>query len=1234
VQPEADVLDAYSWDDPEAYIPGDRRRALLTGSSLPDRVTGAALFADLSGFTPLTEAMHAEYGPTRGAEQLTATLATVFDAVMGELHRHSGSVVYFSGDAITCWLDRDDGTLAAACGLAMQRAMRAVDRVTLPSGSVFDIGLKIAVAVGEARRWVVGDPDIQLIDVLAGRLVDDLAAAEGAARPGDVVLDSSALAALNDRVEIRELRTANGRTCGVLDRLRQPVLLPEPPSGAFRLPDDLVRPWLLPPVWERLRTGRGEFLAELRPGIPFFVRFGGIDFDDDPDARHLLDDFIVRSQRVIDSYGGAALQLTLGDKGAYLYAVFGSPIAHEDDAARACAAALEVLALDRETAVTGIQIGIAQGRLRSGTYGHQRRRTFCCLGDAVNLAARLMTSAAAGQIVVAEPVQRAAGGRFEWKRLPELKVKGKKAPVVAFELGGQRTGLTPRHHLDALIGRFEELARINGLLDRATAGQGQLIGLRADAGMGKSRLVAEAARGFAPRGFTCFEGEAQPFGTLASYFLWRPIWSGLLGFPEDDVARQPTALAEALAELTPDHVGRLPLLGPVLGVDLPDTDLTQWLDPKLRKASVESLLVDLLRALVRARGPLVLVLEDCHWMDPLSADLLEVLARSIADLPVVLLLAYRTPDRPDAGWLDRLATLPYWTELRLDDLDEQSARQLIAVQADRVFRLGPDVPDRLTRLVLDRGGGNPFHILETLSYIRAQGVDPRDDDALRTLQVPVRLHALVLSRIDLLAERVRRTAKVASVIGRAFDLRTLTGAYSSLGSSDDVLADLTDLQSRDLVLREDAATLSYLFRHVVVRDVAYDSLPFAMRAVLHERVAAWLEHDPVLASAGRYRLDLLAHHYWHSDNAEKKRDYLTSAGEAAALDYANSVALDYFGRAAALGDEAQRADVLMKLGRVQELVGEWSAAHETFTAALRLSQRLTDRSGVGDVQAALAENALKQGHFDEAARWLAAAEREYLLIDDDAGLGKVLHLSGRLATQQGDLEAARERYRMSLQIRRRLDDAVGEAAVLSNLAIAAELEADYDSARGLNEQALALRRDLGDRWALGVSHTNLGMIFLLQEQPREAREHFRETLRLSLEVGDPWMSAVAHHNLANAGRDLGDLPGAADEYAQALAAYRTFDDRWYLAYLLEDMALATSAAGQPLTTLRLAATADAMRDRLGAPRPASQELLLAGVLAKAKAECGAETSARAGELSDQELDGIVSGLLAHTDRDV
>src|SRR3954466_7499694 len=121
-------------DVPDAYLPRDRRQALLHGRELPDRVRGAALFADISGFTPLTESLAAELGPQRGAEALTATLGLVFDAVLSELHRHGGDVIYFSGDAVTCWLDGDDGLLATACGLAMQRAMASVSRVTLPSG--------------------------------------------------------------------------------------------------------------------------------------------------------------------------------------------------------------------------------------------------------------------------------------------------------------------------------------------------------------------------------------------------------------------------------------------------------------------------------------------------------------------------------------------------------------------------------------------------------------------------------------------------------------------------------------------------------------------------------------------------------------------------------------------------------------------------------------------------------------------------------------------------------------------------------------------------------------------------------------------------------------------------------------------------------------------------------------------------------------------------------------------
>ena len=235
-------------DNPEAYLPRDRRRALAEGRELPDRVHGAALFADISGFTPLTEALADELGPQRGAEELTANLNRVFHAVIDELDRFGGDVIYFSGDAITCWVDGDDGARAAACGLAMRDAMERVGEVRTPGGTVVRLGMKIAIAVGAARRFVVGDPDIQLIDVLAGRLVDDLAAAEHHAEQGEVVLDQSAIEFLSTRAELSERRRdeESGRIVGVLAGLTEPVADSPSPEPSRPLPEELVRPWLLP----------------------------------------------------------------------------------------------------------------------------------------------------------------------------------------------------------------------------------------------------------------------------------------------------------------------------------------------------------------------------------------------------------------------------------------------------------------------------------------------------------------------------------------------------------------------------------------------------------------------------------------------------------------------------------------------------------------------------------------------------------------------------------------------------------------------------------------------------------------------------------------------------------------------------------------------------------------------------------------------------------------------------
>ena len=287
-------------DNPQAYLPGDRRRALAQGRELPDRVQGAALFADISGFTPLTEALVAELGPQRGAEELTAALDAIVEPLLAELDRHGGDVIYFSGDALTAWIDGDDGSQAVACALAMQRLMTDVGARTTPGGRSVRLGLKVAVAVGPARRFVVGDHTIQLIDVLAGALMDRLAEAEHLARTGEVVLARSGARTLADRVRLRRASRAGRRGRGrpVTRPATGAAAAPRPPLPT--LPEQEVRKWLLPRVFERMSAGQGEFLAELRPGVPLFLRFGGIDFDEDPEAIAKLDELVTRAQQIVD----------------------------------------------------------------------------------------------------------------------------------------------------------------------------------------------------------------------------------------------------------------------------------------------------------------------------------------------------------------------------------------------------------------------------------------------------------------------------------------------------------------------------------------------------------------------------------------------------------------------------------------------------------------------------------------------------------------------------------------------------------------------------------------------------------------------------------------------------------------------------------------------------------------------------------------------------------------------
>ncbi|MBO9521929.1 MAG: tetratricopeptide repeat protein [Nocardioidaceae bacterium] len=1202
---------ALPFDDPAAYVAEDRRRALAGGPGVDGRVHGSTLFADVSGFTAMTEMLVREVGEQRGAEVLAETLERVFGEVIAELHRWGGSVLYFSGDAITCWFRDDDGVLATRCAFGVQETMARVGALTTPGGVALRLSVKVAVAAGTAYRFLAGDPAIQLIDVLAGSLMDEVAAAESAARPGDVVVTATVLGRLPETAFVEERPSSRGPMA---------VVRPwpdgaEPDASAMGdlappLPDAVTREWLLPPVYLRMKAGRGEFLSELRPGVPVFLRFGGLDFDTDPTAPRRLDEFVVAVQRVVDGHGGNVLQLTVGDKGAYLYAVFGAPIAHEDDAARACAAALDITGLDAD--VAEVTVGIASGRMRSGTYGHRDRRTYCCLGDPVNLAARLMAKADPGTVLVSGAVASAAGDRFRYGDHQHVALKGRAreadAVVVEAEVrtdGGMAHGGLP------VIGRRTEIDRVTASVRNAVAPApagpvARITGVTGEVGAGKSRLLAETVAALRTNGLRVVAATAPTRGVAPAYAGWWPVWSALLEVDPTDEAAEVVEHLEH--RLPPELRSRLPLLGALVGVPLPDNDLTASLDAKLRKESLEQLALSVL-ARAAGEGPLVLAIDDAHALDPLSRDLLVEVARVLEAVPVVLLLAYRSGEERLLGLgLEKLVAAD---ELTVTSLDPDETRSLAARSLGELF--DGDPPPGSVDLVVERSQGNPLWVRELCRYLhdRAVAEEPGEDT------LPDTLHGLVLGRLDLLEETPRRTAKVASVIGRRFEGGLVRRTWPELGAEGDVRRALQHLGRRGLTTPDDVTADTWLFTHGVLRDVAYESLPSSLRSTLHDGVATALESGD-FGDVERH-LDALAHHSWHGEDTERKRRWLRRAGEAAQQRYANDTALLHYGRLLTVAPEDEQADLHLQIGHVQELQTAWEEAARSYERGRAAAVAAGAPGTAAWATVWSAEVARKQGHYADAQELLARAAAAFAEVGDDAGSAQVDHFAGTLNAQQGDLETAREHYTRSLEIRERLGDAVNVANMLSNLAVVAEHQQDYDQAGVLGERALAVRREIGDRRGIGISLNNLGMLATLRGNPREALERFEESMRLHAEVGDAWLVALGHHNLGNTHRDLGDHARARSSYAEALEAFRRFQDEWAVAALYEDLALLLAAAGSE-DAWRLVGASDALHEHLGSRRSPD----VTARLEQALTPEGEQLREQGASMSAAEVDGLVA----------
>jgi class 3 adenylate cyclase len=888
-----------------AYVPEDRCQAIARGETTPEQMQGAALFADISGFTPLSEMLVHHYGAQRGAEELTSILDRVYNTLIQQLHQYQGSVIGFSGDAITCWLDKDNGRRAIAAALGMQSAMKQLLSISFPTGKV-SLAVKVAVVVGDGLRFLVGDPVIQIIDVMGGSVAEHLAVAAPLVHSGEVMVDAHTADRLAEILTVSEQRHTpdSSRSFAVVTSLREPVApVPWPAISPDSLTEEILRPWALPALYDRLQQGHGQFLTELRPTVALFLRFNGIDYEHNPAARWQLDAYIRWVQAVLDRYEGVLLQVTLGEKGSYLYGTFGAPVVHEDDARRALAAAIELNSPPESLSfIHPVRIGLSRGTMRTGPFGSPSRRTYGVMGDEVNVAARLMEAAAPGEIISTERLIKRVTGLFESLSLPPLKVKGKTEPIPVYRVTRAipRSNRVASMHGGLLVGRAAQRSQLDEWVMALIEVRSSVAIIEGEAGIGKTRLLADWLEAQPQTELLTLMGSGDAIEQSTPYHAWRSIFSQL--FQWDTVPKERDARYEhVLAQLQAlGQQERAPLLNVVLPIDLPDNELTLEMTGKVRADNTHALLVALLQK-AASTHPLRIIIEDAHWLDSASWALAQAVVGQVQ--PLLFIVVTRPFSSSVPAEYQAFLEQPATSRLQLDSLPPEDTVQLVCQ------RLGVDVlPEQVSALILEKAEGHPFFSEELAYALRDSGilriVDGRASVApgvnLSTLNLPDTVEGVVTSRIDLLTPGQQLILKVASVIGAVFSYRVLHEIHPVETDRGKLFEYLEHLRKLDVTpLVSPSPELSYMFKHIITREVTYNLLLFAQRRQLHQAVAEWYEQ----AFAGDLSqfYPLLAHHWLiASENAQnntvtlKAIEYLEKAGEAALRDYANQEAVEYF----------------------------------------------------------------------------------------------------------------------------------------------------------------------------------------------------------------------------------------------------------------------------------------------------------------------------------------------------
>ena len=1060
------------------------------------RIEGSLAFVDISGFTTLTERL-ATKGKV-GAEEMSDLLDASFASLLEEAYAYGASLVKWGGDAVLLLFEGPEhALLACRAAHAMRGAMRRTGRLRTSVGIV-QLRMSVGVHSGSFDFFMGGSRHHEM--VVAGPAASTTAVMEQTADAGEIVISPQTAASLPTRC----LGAVKGD--GVLLRSAPQV---DPRSrwwGALRDPE-VIGSCLDPDIRDHLLTDVGD--SEHRQVAVGFLEVSGLDdllVDRGATAvGDALHDLLVLVQEQCAHHRVTFWETDISRDGFKVMLVAGAPrsTGHDEDGLLRMARAV----LDGHDGPARLRFGVNAGRVFSGGFGPPFRRTWSVKGDAVNLAARVMGKAASGELLATQVLLDRVSSLVEQEPLPPFLVKGKAKPIQASRVraASARSTAGPAAHT-GFVGRDAELELVRQRAAAALTGTGAALLVTGDPGIGKSWLVERACEELVAH--RVVRVSADPYEASTPYVVLRQLLREVLGTPPETSNVEVQADIFFRVEGTP-LVPLLPLLGPVLGLNVPDAAETASVQGRFRQARTARLAVDLMAHL--APGPMVLVVDDVHGADSASAEALAALAQAVPGQPWLLLLCGRSAPAV-------LAADPAVVPLVVAPLAEAESRALVFAGG------GQSLAPHVVRGLVTRAEGNPLFLGELVAAAaRGDGEE-----------LPATLEELLAAQIDGLLPQQRQVLRVASVLGVRFE--------------EELLADLLD----EPIPPATWSTLTHFvvgegeglrrFRTSLVRDAAYEGLPFRRRVELHGRAATALQSraDDLDDLAEALSLhDLAAQRF-----ADAWRHSLV-AGRRAQRVHANPEALVFYRRARTAArrlpqlDRGELAVVLEATGDVHARLAELEPAMLAYREARRLAPA---QDHVLRARVALSAGLVagRAGELSRATRWLQLAHHDTAAGTDAA----LLELDARIAVEQAFLKhtVGREADAAAL-CRRAVEqaepigaiDVVGRALLLLDML---DLRAGKPGDEPRVLRALALFEQAGDLPRQAGAWNHLGMTSYFGGDWDAAVERYGRAQAAHQRSGDDWSAAIASGNLGELLVDQGRLDEAEPLVTDALRVWR------------------------------------------------------------------------------------------------